>query len=350
MHDQCVFAVRRALKRLLVNAGLEAVNLSGARHLLPSAAGRGIIFALHHVRPLRHYSFEPNKHLSITPDFLDEAIVATRECGLKPIHLEYLPKALATSSNGERFVCFTLDDGYRDNRDHAAPVFRKHGVPYTIFIVPGFVERTRTMWWETAEELIRSRPAFKFDFGSGPETVKTGSRLAKLVAFKKIVTFFQRINEDEAVAQIDLAARAAGVDPVAITDREALTREELRDLLADPLAALGAHTMTHPNLARVDAARLKQELQDSAVRVAGYAGRTPLTFAYPYGGAAAVTAREVAAAHEAEFSLAVTTRHSVLNSRNIQATWALPRISLNGNYQKARFVRALASGVAFNLT
>src|SRR5579872_6455611 len=123
MFDQLKFAIRRALKRLLVHAGLEAINLSGASRIFQSAAGRGVILALHHVRPNRNYAFEPNKHLSITPEFLDEAIVAALQCGLEPIHLEDLPRALAESPPSRKFVCFTLDDGYRNNKDYAAPVF-----------------------------------------------------------------------------------------------------------------------------------------------------------------------------------------------------------------------------------
>jgi peptidoglycan/xylan/chitin deacetylase (PgdA/CDA1 family) len=349
MYDQLKFAARRSLKRLMVHAGLEAINLSGARALLPSAAGRGVIFALHHVRPLRGHDFEPNRHLSITPEFLEQAIIAARQCGLEPVHLEDLPKALADSPN-KKFVCFTLDDGYRDNKDYAGPIFRKHGIPYTVFVVPGFVERTRTMWWETAEELIRATASFKFDFGSGVETVGARPRLEKLVAFKRIVNFFQEADEDKAVARLDVAASEFGIDPLSIVDREAMTVSELHDLLADPLARLGVHTMTHPNLARVGAGRLKQELQQSAVRIAEYTGSAPKTLAYPYGGRSAVTARETRAATEIGFSLALTTSHGVLRSTSMEAPTGLPRISLNGNYQKARFVRALASGVAFDLT
>jgi peptidoglycan/xylan/chitin deacetylase (PgdA/CDA1 family) len=350
MYDQLKFAARRSLKRLMVHAGLEAISLSGARTFLPSAAGRGVIFALHHVRPLRNHDFEPNKHLSITSDFLEQAIIAARQCGLEPVHLEDLPKALAESPSSKKFVCFTLDDGYRDNKDYAGPIFRKHRIPYTVFVVPGFVERTRTMWWETAEEFIRATTSFTFDFGSGVETVVTRSRLEKLVAFKRIVNFFQEADEDEAVARLDFAAKEFGIDPLSIVDREAMTVSELHDLLADPLARLGVHTMTHPNLARVDAGRLKQELQQSAVRIAEYTGSAPKTLAYPYGGRSAVTARETKAATEIGFSLALTTSHGVLRSTSMEAPTGLPRISLNGNYQKARFVKALASGVAFDLT
>jgi hypothetical protein len=114
-------AARRAVKHILIKAALEVTALPGAGRLFPLAAGRGVIFTLHHVRPVRDNEFEPNAHLSITPQFLQEAVVAAQRCGLIPVHLEDLPELLANSSDTRKFVCFTLDDGYRDNEKFAAP-------------------------------------------------------------------------------------------------------------------------------------------------------------------------------------------------------------------------------------
>jgi peptidoglycan/xylan/chitin deacetylase (PgdA/CDA1 family) len=308
-----------------------------------------MIFTLHHVRPTRNHDFEPNGHLSITPEFLDEAIIAARRCGLHPVHLEDLPGLLADKSDSRKFMCFTLDDGYRDNAKYAAPVFRKHGVPCTIFITPGFVERTRTMWWETAEELTRAASSFAFDFGPGAENVRCASRLEKFVAFERLADFVEHTDEDEAVARIDLAAKAEGVDPRLIVDREIMTADELRSLVADPLVRLGAHTITHSNLARVSEQRLKQELGQSATLVASYCGRVPKTFAHPYGGKHAVGPREARAAAETGFTVAVTTQPGVLNSESLARPTALARVSLNGHYQKSRYVEALATGLPFKL-
>jgi peptidoglycan/xylan/chitin deacetylase (PgdA/CDA1 family) len=342
-------AAKRAVKRFLIRAGLEAAALPGAGRLFPSAAGRGMIFTLHHVRPARGHEFEPNAHLSITPEFLDEAIAAARQCGLTPVHLEDLPDLLADASDVRKFACFTLDDGYRDNEKFAAPVFRKHAAPYTIFITPGFVERSRTIWWETAEELTRAVSSFQFDFGKGAETVSGSSHLEKFAAFERLVNFVQNADEDEAVARIDLAAKGVGVDPEAIVDREVMTATELRNLVADPLARLGAHTITHPNLARVTEPRLRQELEDSAARIEGYCGRRPKVFAYPYGSRHAVGPREAKVAMETGFTLAVTTQPGVLNSESLARRAELARVSLNGYYQKGRYVKALASGLPFRL-
>ena len=51
-------------------------------------------------------------------------------------------------------IAVTLDDGYRDNAEHALPVFRRHGVPFTIFVCPGFCDRTSELWWEALERII----------------------------------------------------------------------------------------------------------------------------------------------------------------------------------------------------
>src|SRR5271163_1645419 len=106
---------RRSVRHFLTLAGLEAMALPGVDRLSASAAGRGLIFTLHHVRPDRGYPFEPNAHLSVTPEFLRHALPVVRKSGLHPVHLEELPDLLANSSDNRRFVCFTLDDGYRDN-------------------------------------------------------------------------------------------------------------------------------------------------------------------------------------------------------------------------------------------
>jgi peptidoglycan/xylan/chitin deacetylase (PgdA/CDA1 family) len=347
MFESLQSAARRSVKHLTIQTGLEVAALPGAGRLFRSAAGRGVIFTLHHVRPSRGHEFEPNAHLSITPEFLDEAIVAVRQCGLTPVHLEDLPELLANPSDPRKFVCFTLDDGYRDNAEFAAPVFRKHSAPYTVFVVPGFVERTRTMWWTTAEELTRAMSSFQFDFGRGVETIRSASHLEKFAAFERFIHFVQAVDEDEAVAQIDQAAKRAGIDPEAIVEREVMKATELKKLVEDPLARLGAHTLTHPNLARVAEPRLRQELGDSAARIAGYCGQRPKVFAYPYGGRHAVGSREARVAMETGFSLAVTTQPGVLNSKSLARRGELARISLNGYYQKSRYVKALASGLPF---
>ncbi|UXS04256.1 polysaccharide deacetylase family protein [Agrobacterium tumefaciens] len=342
--------MKRSLKYLTIRAGLEVSALPGVRFLQPSLGGRGVIFTLHHVRPPEKTSgFAPNAHLSITPEFLDVAIEAALECGLLPAHLHDLPQLTMEPHDGRKFFAFTLDDGYRNNAEYAAPVFRKFAVPYTIFITPGFVERTRSIWWETAEALAKNNTSFRFDFGQGEETVAVSTHAQKIAAFIRFEQFVSSTDEDEAVARIDLAARRHGIDSMAIVDRLVMNKGELAALSSDPLAHIGAHTMTHVNMRRVSNERLHQEISQSTSRIEGYVGQRPRSFSYPYGWATAAADREMKATLAAGFPVAVTTRPGVLTPQSLRQPTALPRVSLNGHFQKKRYVKALISGLPFRL-
>lgn len=342
-----VAALKESMKHAIVRGGLEAVALTNAGRFLPAAAGRGLIFTLHHVRPAEKRDFDPNGHLSVTPEFLAAAAETALAEGLVPVALDDLPALLADKRETRRFVCFTFDDGYRDNAEHALPVLRRYGAPATIFLTEGFVERTRTMWWETAEALARMDTPLAFDFGSGKEALPSRSPSGRLAVFRRFAQFVATTDEDKAIAALDAAARERGVDPLAIVDRLVMDRQEIRALAADPLVRFGAHTLTHVNLRRVSARRLRDELIGSADAVERYAGYRPRAFAYPYGFPAAVGEREMRAAQEAGFDVAVTTQPGMLCPSALERPTALRRVSLNGFYQKQRYVRALISGIPF---
>lgn len=341
--------LRRAIRNVAVRTGLEAVALTNAGAIWPQAAGRGVIFTLHHVRPHPAHEFDPNALLSVTPEFLDAAIRSCLATGMVPAALEDLPQLLADPHDRRRFVCFTLDDGYRNNAQHAAPVFRRHGVPYTIFLCRGFVGRTRSLWWETAEALTRQANEMAFDFGGGRERVPLATMARKQAAFDRLSSFIQTGDEDEAVARLDAEALRHGIDPLAIVDELAMNEGEVRELARDALARFGAHTLSHVNLRRVDAARLASEIEGSIGAVEAWTGKRPSSFAYPYGFAAAAGEREFKAARQAGLRVAVTTRPGVLGAAGPGGPTALPRVSLNGLYQKPRYVKALASGIPFRL-
>ena len=342
-------SAKRFLKHGAIRAGLEGVAMTRAGALWPAAAGRGMIFTLHHVRPARRGGFDPIATLSVTPEFLDQTIRVCVETGLTPVALDDLPRLLADPKDKRRFAAFTLDDGLRNNAEHAAPVFRRHGVPYTIFVAKGFVERTRSMWWETAKVLTRSKDRFEFDFGHGPETVSAQTLSQKQDAYERIVHFVHSNDEDAAVAQVERAARSRMIDPLAIVDQLIMTAEELKALSADPLCRFGAHTKTHIAMARVDEARLAEEVVGSIDAVEAYVGYRPTTFAYPYGTKVAISQREFDAVAKAGIKLAVTTRPGVLTAGSFKQPTQLPRVSLNGHYQRRRYVEALLTGLPFKL-
>ncbi|MCU0831565.1 MAG: polysaccharide deacetylase family protein [Rhizobiaceae bacterium] len=343
-----VGAARRAARRTAITGGLEAVNLASLLGLTSHASSLGCIFTLHHVRPHVPGRFDPNRHLSVTPEFLDAALGRILALGHQPVPLGEVPKLIAKGDASRRFFAVTLDDGNRNNAEFAAPVFRKHGVPYTIFVTKGLSERTATMWWETAAALLSVVDRLTFDFGNGHETVACPTDMEKKHVFNRMVRMVEHVFEDEAVSRINAAAVLHGVDARALVDELIMNPAEVGALVrSDPLCSIGAHGVTHCDLARATPERLFHEVNASVAAVAAWAGRKPDSFAYPYGFAKVFGARERAAVAAAGVPVAVTTLPGVLTAAHLGQLTALPRISLNGFYQKPRYVSALASGAAF---
>ena len=125
----------KQLRHTVIRAGFDALYFTGAHHLLrPLLAGVGAIFMLHHVRPPRDDAFQPNHHLEITPEFLRATLAHVRELGADIVTLDEARRRLTERDFSRRFACFTCDDGYRDNRDHALPGMREFDAPFTVYV------------------------------------------------------------------------------------------------------------------------------------------------------------------------------------------------------------------------
>lgn len=337
-----------AIKRTIITTGLEVAAMLDSLGLSGGTRGRGAIFTLHHVRPRFARPFHPNDILEVTPEFLDEALATLKARGYDFIRLEEVADRLASKST-QPFACFTLDDGNRNNKTDAAPVFTRHGAPFTIFITKGFIEGAHSLWWETLEALLNKTPAIDFDFGLGPEPVPTATPAQKLAAFRRITDFVSTADETYAVEQLDTEAHKHGIDPLAITRDLTMRAGELQELATNPLVSYGAHTVSHRGLARLPEIEARREISASIDAVLAMTGKPANAFAYTYGDARSVSLRERQMLRDLGLRIGVTTRPGVLTADMLADMTALPRISFNGLYQKGRYVRALASGIPFKV-
>jgi len=143
------------LRTTVIRAGLEALYRTGAHHLLrPIFAGVGAIFMLHHVRPGRDAEFQPNRHLEIEPSFLRAMLKHLRASDVDIITMDELHRRLDARDFSRRFASFTLDDGYRDNRDHALPLLREFDAPCTVYAVSEFAAGSGRLWWVALERVV----------------------------------------------------------------------------------------------------------------------------------------------------------------------------------------------------
>lgn len=335
-------------KFVAISATLETMHLTRAHRLAPdSLRGRGVIFTLHHVRPFDPGSFHASAHLEITPEFLDALIRHVVGLGYEPVPLADVPARLAAPEGGPRFAAFTLDDGYRDNLVHARPVFERHGVPFTVFATSGFLTRERTVWWLTLEKVVATVDDLFWDTGDRRLHFACARPRTKAMTFRRVVDWMNSVDEDWAISTLDRIAGEHGISAAAILDQEVMNAAELRQLAASSMATIGAHTWSHVNLRRVSHDRLVEDIERGVDEVAAILGHRPTVFAYPYGSHASAGIREYAAARG--FDLAVTTEPGTLCTSDLDHLTALPRISINGHYQRTAWVEVLMSGLPFEL-
>lgn len=105
-----------------------------------------------------------------------------------------------------------------------------------------------------------------------------------------------------------------------------LTKEELLKLADHPLVEIGAHTMTHPNLAKISAERQQEEIAESKKTLERILGKRAELFAYPFGSKDAFTEETEKIVRKNGFLSAVSTmRRNVFHFSN---PFALPRINI----------------------
>jgi peptidoglycan/xylan/chitin deacetylase (PgdA/CDA1 family) len=332
----------------VIRAGLGALYFTGAHHLLrPILSGVGAIFMLHHVRPRRDTEFQPNHHLEVTPDFLRAMLSHLRSQGIEIITMDEVHQRLVERNFSRRFASFTLDDGYRDNRDFALPVMREFDAPFTVYVASDFAQGTGRLWWIALEAAIASATSIEASIGDVVTRLDAGTPAAKQAAFDRLHDWLRGLPGEYDVRR-EIAALCArhGVDETAICRDLCMSWDELKPFADDPLVSIGAHTITHCNLAKQTEEIASHEMAISRARIENVLQRPVLHLAYPYGDRIAAGAREFALAHAAGFKTAVTTRPGMIFPESADHLTALPRVSLNGNYQDARILPVLTSGAA----
>ena len=332
-----------SLKRTVIGAGFAAMRATGLHKAL-AAPGRGVIFALHRVRPFAPPTpgYAPNRLLEVTPEFLDAALARIAQ-EFELVRLAEVPRRL--SEDGPPFAALTFDDGYRDTRDVALPILQRHGAPATVFLAPGLIERTARLWWLELEEAIRRLDAVEL---AGARLPARDAR-EKSIAFERVYWALRARPEAELLDAVAALAAEASVTSAALAQDEFLTWDEARDFAAHPLIEIGAHSLTHRRLAQWPAEVAREELAGCKAALETRLGVTVTSFAYPVGDPTSAGPREFALAAEAGYEIAVTTRPGMLFAEHAGHLTALPRVSLNGLWQDLGYLDVLLSGAPFRL-
>jgi peptidoglycan/xylan/chitin deacetylase (PgdA/CDA1 family) len=219
----------------------------------------------------------------LLPDIPDTAafdrIVTWLTSWFNIIPLDRAVALLAASALPERAAAITFDDGYADNYRVALPVLRRHGVCATFFIATGYLDGGR-MWNDTVIETVRSctQPVLDLgELGLGRHAVSSiderRGAVNDIIGRLKYLPFAERLQRCEAIGR---SAGCSLPDDLMMTTADVVA-------LRNAGMQIGAHTVSHPILARLGDDEARAEIADSRRSLESIL-REPVTlFAYPNG-------------------------------------------------------------------
>src|ERR1700722_11298762 len=301
--------------------------------------GSGAILTLHSVISDDDRLPLENVHTSVR--FLEKMI---RYYLAEQIPVLSLSDALAKLETGStsRFVCFTFDDGYRDNLALALPIFKKYGLPFTIYVTSAYLERNyRDYWWGQLRHLIVDNSAIAG--GTLDEHLPISSLEEKIKAYRRLARWVQD-------GTLGVERLAALFERYHITASEALDRDamSIAELAAaaraEPLLEIGGHTATHTRLSLLNESAVLRELEQNKRQLESIIEREVRHFAYPFGDPASCGERDFRLAKAAGFRTAVTTRIGNLFPDHLDHRFALPRLRFIGPCESLGFMESQRSG------
>ncbi len=235
--------------------------------------------------------------------------------------------ALRSGRRGRR-VMITFDDGYRDNREIAFPLLRRHGLPATFFLATGFLDRPHVAWWDELAWMVRRG-------GGDPD--------AHDARIRELCERYKSLPAEQAGALLDEVAERTGAGrcPAGEADGLWMTWDHAREL-RDGGMRIGGHTVSHPLLSRVSVERQEEEIAGCARRLERELGAPMAWFAYPVGSRDAFTpeTQRILAAHGVELAF------SFYGGFGRFAAWDpldVPRVHVGPHYSPALLFAALVA-------
>jgi peptidoglycan/xylan/chitin deacetylase (PgdA/CDA1 family) len=331
----------------ILRAGFDALYFSGASRLLrPVFGGVGVILALNRICPPWCNPLRPIRKIGPDPRFLAATVNYLRRRRIDIVSPDEVARRLHERDFRRRFACITLDGAYRDHYDSAWPVFKKHGVPFTVFVPTSFPDRLGELWWMAVAAVVAKSTSVILVMDGREQRVDCVSGADKRYLYNGLMQWLLARGRDEDIVAFvrDLAARY-DVDMAEICERACMTWQQISAFASDPLVTIGAQSVNHPILTKLSPQRVERELQMSRTVIEGAIGIVPKHFAYPFGQREAAGEREFQIARDLGYATAMTMRPEVLTRAHADWPTALPRIALDGDFQRVRYLQVAMSGL-----
>ncbi|MFH7044210.1 polysaccharide deacetylase family protein [Paucibacter sp. JuS9] len=193
--------------------------------------------------------------------------------------LDEAARRLDEGSLPSRPLSITFDDGYADNHEVALPILQRHGLSATFFISTGFLDGGR-MWNDSLIEAVRGCRLAELDLSSlGLGRHPLGSFEQKRQAAQSLIG---KVKYQPVARRLELGVEIAALAGVELPTKLMMSSSQVVELRRAGMQ-IGAHTQSHPILAKLDVAAARAEILGSKQALETMLGERVGLFAYPNG-------------------------------------------------------------------
>ncbi|WP_299758515.1 polysaccharide deacetylase family protein [uncultured Pontibacter sp.] len=268
--------------------------------------------------------------LAVNPENFEEHLrLLQRKWHVVP--LAELAKNLKAKKLRNKSIALTFDDGYVDNFLHAKPLLEKYKLPATFFISSGNIGNQAEFWWDELERIILHSEQLPFIFDMQlegihvfmnltaeyflTESIKANHRqwkayvqpppTARAMLFLKVWETLRPLPHTIQQKHISEIRDWSGQTCTTLRPLcHSMTLQQAFALVNSSLVDLGAHTVSHPDLAAHSKTVQQQEILQNKKFLEEVSTDRINLLAYPYG---SYTPDTMAVAKETGFTAAFTT-------------------------------------------
>lgn len=322
------------MKRLLKYALIPALASRPVSALATWFMGQGIpVFMLHRMDTgnSTHTGHSPD-HLRRCLEYLKAnrfAFISLEDAILSLKYKHLLP---------DKSVVFTIDDGFWDQAEIAAPIFLEFDTPATFFVITGMLDNDLWPWDAVVSHLISTsqRGSLRIKLAQMTFDLPLTNNHERHEARQIIRDTIKALDNESMDEILDELARATGISvPRLPPDHfRPMTWDTARQLEEKGIK-FAPHSITHRMLSMLDADSSRHEITGSWQRVKNELASPSPVFCYPTGRPADYGAREIDTIKKAGLLGAVSTIPACVEPGNASEDYVynLPRFSLPSTFE-----------------
>ena len=319
--------------KLLKDSLITALSSRPISALGDLAFGHGLpIFMLHRMQ----LGNEP--YSGITPSHLRRCLQYLVDHDYQFISMEDVVLSLKNNMplppNG---VAFTIDDGFADQAEIAAPIFLEFDCTATFFVITGMLDNKLWPWDAKVTHLIDNskKESIKLKLPDKTYNFSLTDVTGRQEARQVIRDALKMMDPDSMDNAITLISQATGVviPPLPSKEFEPTSWDTARQLERDGVK-FAPHSITHRMLSKLDESSAEGEIVGSWKRLEEELSSPSPIFCYPTGRPCDFGPREIELVKKAGLIGAVSTTPSYIEaaSTNRNYLYSLPRFPLPNSY------------------